>query len=317
MSDILNTSVLDSQNYDDPNSVLYRGVTENNAGDNDNSVEKDTNAFTYDTQVLTNEEKRIWNTKKDGWKQTNNLLNRFKSILKNAKQEDRLLQEVINISTQLFKEGTQRILGSWEKKDQILYETRILFLCYTKFSKNKIVIANRFALLQDIESYSRGRNTVKFTSGNKKVLVSGFDPFVISGNLPTNKSGFLALALHNQILGEGSSKVEIQSVTWPVRYEDFDKGFIESFYNEWIDEVDGIITFSLDPNTNTNICIDRFAANYRGGYIDNNIVSFKEGKNILPSGAEFYETTLYYSNYFNNAKANSKNKFQVFPYIRN
>lgn len=156
------------------------------------------------------------------------------------------------------------------------------------------------------EEKSRNYRGIKFSGagGKKKLLISGFDPFVLNpemgGNpLQSNPSGINALALHGKTVGG----FYIQTFIAPVRYADFDsfpgskEGVVESVVTPHISTVDMIVTVSQGGDFRFDV--DRFAAKKRGGYIDNmnwgtgadnNPGPFKQ----LPDGDEFYETTLPY-----------------------
>lgn len=89
-------------------------------------------------------------------------------------------------------------------------------------------------LLQVLEQASRGMASADFTGGkdDKRILVSGFDPFgfasggdIRQGNL----SGAAALAMDGETLTDGSTSGQVQSVVYPVRYADFNEGMVENF----------------------------------------------------------------------------------------
>jgi pyrrolidone-carboxylate peptidase len=102
-------------------------------------------------------------------------------------------------------------------------------------------------LIDAFEHSSRGLNSVNFsgaTSTQKKVLISGFDPFGLdsinfSGTdmsiNDSNPSGAAALALDGQTVnGTGGLSAFIQGVVFPVRYRDFDQGIVENLFRPFL-----------------------------------------------------------------------------------
>jgi hypothetical protein len=173
--------------------------------------------------------------------------------------------------------------------DRILYWARI---------KMEVVLKSHPFLLQSLsdsrelveifEQKSRGYTSVNFGSTTlKKILITGFDPFQLDSNLggnieQSNPAGVVALALHNKKTQDinGNDYALIQSMVFPVRYEDFDghagnfgvgNGVVEKYIKQFIESnslrVDMIVTISQAGTGNFNI--DRFATRTRGGLSDN------------------------------------------------
>ena len=173
------------------------------------------------------------------------------------------------------------------------------------------------------EEKSRNYNEIDFSkaNGKKKLLLSGFDPFVLnpfkSGNvLQSNPSGVTALSLHGKTIGN----YYIQTFIFPTRYADFDsfnagKGVVETFFQPHIQNVDMIITAS--QGSPFRFEVDRFPCKNRGGLADNmfwgNASSGYDDKNFkqLTDGEEFYETTLPYDKIVPN-KNNPNDTFWVY-----
>ena len=154
------------------------------------------------------------------------------------------------------------------------------------------------------EEKSRNYTGIDFSKARnkKKVLITGFDPFQLDFNFiqygigPStfNPSGVSALSLAN-----GFEDYYIQTCIFPVRYEDFDKGFVENIIKSSINNVDLIMTTSLNGD-DPKFDIERYAAKYRGGGTDNMFIGqSNQGGNEslfrqLSSGSDSYETTLPY-----------------------
>jgi Domain of unknown function (DUF4157)/L,D-transpeptidase catalytic domain len=89
-------------------------------------------------------------------------------------------------------------------------------------------------LLQLLEQSSRGITSTVFPTSNpdeKRILISGFDPFGFStgGDIrQSNLSGAATLALDGETLTQGSVTAHVEGVIFPVRYSDFNDGIVEN-----------------------------------------------------------------------------------------
>lgn len=203
--------------------------------------------------------------------------------------------------------------SSMYNKDGALYLARLQM---RKAFKENNLVKNSFISLTKISDYlntlekiTRGlhpSNLPDFSThpDHIPILISGFDPFykVQPGSFAqddegfiTNPSGALALALNNVPIESDPNihpeippniKIIVKSVIFPVRYKEFDDGWIEDFFGIYINEdnpeynsfispnnpVKVIITFSHGVYQEmTNFQIERFAARNRTKYIDNEI----------------------------------------------
>lgn len=166
-------------------------------------------------------------------------------------------------------------------------------------------------LIQLFEEKSRNYTGINFskktdnsTGGKpkKKILITGFDPFGLNVNIEqSNPSGVVALALHGtEISDEDGNIGEIQAMIFPVRYEDFDKGYVEQYIYPYIPNVHMIVTISqgykyydierFASKKRTSKTLDNLAQNKHIIYynIENGILT-RVSYNDLP---EFLETTL-------------------------
>ncbi|ELY2018231.1 hypothetical protein SL053_002149 [Flavobacterium psychrophilum] len=154
--------------------------------------------------------------------------------------------------------------------------------------------------IQLFEENSRNYTGIDFSKAGskKKVLITGFDPFVINPFHPKTKgendrqnpSGINALHFHGKTIGNAY----IQCAIVPVRYEDFDDGIIENIVQKNINQFDIMMTCSKND---ANFDIERLGGKNRGGYLDNMNIgtddkSDKDRFKQIPNGNEFYETTL-------------------------
>ena len=92
-----------------------------------------------------------------------------------------------------------------------------------------ITPAQRHELIELHETASRGQSSLNLTGhlqhGAQRVVVTGFDPFLLDRNLKqVNPSGVVALSLDGRVMESG---VVIETAMMPVRYGDFDEGEVE------------------------------------------------------------------------------------------
>ncbi len=155
------------------------------------------------------------------------------------------------------------------------------------------------------EELSRNYTGIDFSkAGNKrKVLITGFDPFQLNPDIDFNSSmgansattfnpsGIIALCF-NGIFED----YYIQTCIFPVRYDDFDKGFVENVIKSNIKDVDLIMTTSLNGG-NPRFDIEKFATEFRGGFHDNLGIGnsdnqYDSSRFIVNQSQNYTETTL-------------------------
>ncbi|WP_237276977.1 C15 family peptidase [Tenacibaculum ovolyticum] len=158
------------------------------------------------------------------------------------------------------------------------------------------------------EELSRNYTGIDFSkAGNKKkVLITGFDPFLLNSidhpdkewyNIQqSNPSGCVALALTNN----NELDANIQTMMFPVRYADFDgstdskagqgEGVVEKYIEPFINKVDMIITISQAGEGDYNI--DLVSTNRRGGGDENMNYIRKQFSKSIDSTIEWIETSL-------------------------
>jgi pyrrolidone-carboxylate peptidase len=161
-------------------------------------------------------------------------------------------------------------------------------------------------IIQLFEEKSRNYDGIDFSKAGskKKVLITGFDPFLLNSIkypnrfniLQSNPSGVVALALAN----DDKLEAFIQTMVVPVRYTDFDgsqdhdkgqgEGIIEKYIKPFINQVDMIITISQAGENEYNI--DKFGTATRGGFNDNQDYKREADSHALITKDEWIETTL-------------------------
>lgn len=137
--------------------------------------------------------------------------------------------------------------------DRPLYWTRLAILSFIKMNPNTFSTSELFALTEVFEKSSRGQGDLAYKKQtDKRILLTGFDPFFLDKNIKqSNPSGLAAILLDGIIIEyqEAGKKItaEINTVMIPVRYEDFDQGEIEALLAPFyaLNSVDLIATLSM------------------------------------------------------------------------
>jgi pyrrolidone-carboxylate peptidase len=141
--------------------------------------------------------------------------------------------------------------------DRPLYWNRLAIKHFIKQSPSVFLESQLNALLEVFENSSRGYSDLGFSrQTNKKILLTGFDPFLLDRNLEqSNPSGLNALLIECKVISYQTSingklktiTAEINTAMIPVRFEDFDQGEIESLLAPFYatNSVDMIATVSM------------------------------------------------------------------------
>ena len=160
----------------------------------------------------------------------------------------------------------------------------------------------RTRLLTAFDQGSRGLDDVRFPAGHavRRLLVSGFDPFQLTGLgiRISNPAGASALQLDGRVLQTPSGPAIVQAVSFPVVWGYFDQGIVEAAYGPALRDrarrPDVIMTISQGRPGKFDI--ERWAGDWRGGSPDNNNAS---SVGAVPPAAgwpqpdlQFIETTL-------------------------
>jgi pyrrolidone-carboxylate peptidase len=162
----------------------------------------------------------------------------------------------------------------------------------------------RATLIALFETTSRGMASAVFSGSpeNKRILISGFDPFGLHQDIECgNPSGAAVLALDGSEISAEGITAEVQGVVFPVRFADFNAGMVERFFRPQLtsDNPPHMI-MTISQGVGTKFEVERFAARARslGGYPGNigqtaggSLVKPVEPPGLVP-GPEFLETTL-------------------------
>ena len=168
--------------------------------------------------------------------------------LKNFKHATELMHDY---SSQLWQDAKAHIVASKSYDDRELYWARLLSSKIIRTTNTKFTLtpAEQNTLLTMLENGSRGRTDLAYSKNTKKkILLTGFDPFLLDRNInQSNPSGVAALLLDGQVITYKGITAEINTVMVPVRYEDFDQGIIEALLAPYyaLNNVDMIVTVSM------------------------------------------------------------------------
>ena len=205
------------------------------------------NPLTVEEQRINKAQSAMPNVLKAFTPQVSSFEQQFKE-LNNFKSAKTLVQR---FSFELWENAKQRIINTNNYDDRELYWARLLSskVIRTTSPKFSITQAQLNTLLTLLEEGSRGRTDLAFSSGStKKILLTGFDPFLLDRNInQSNPSGVAALLLDGQVINYNGISAEINTVMVPVRYEDFDQGIIESLLAPYyaLNNVDMVVTVSM------------------------------------------------------------------------
>ena len=126
---------------------------------------------------------------------------------------------------------------------------------------------------------ARGGENIRFARNLRrgaelvKILVTGFDPFNTSNirrpprSGEWNPSGTAAMAMDGSSINlDRLNKVAIEGVVLPVSFAQFNQGIVERMVQEAGQDVDGVVTVSLDPNlaVTAPVRIEQFAVGVHG-----------------------------------------------------
>ncbi|MCW8834269.1 MAG: hypothetical protein OQK03_13190, partial [Colwellia sp.] len=234
------------------------------------------------------------------------LLN-FTEQWQRADKFDQARDAVISHGENLWRDAKQQIAEANSFDDRPLFWARLKFskAIRTLDPRFKLSAVERESLLHLLEESSRGRTDLTYrTNSNKRILITGFDPFLLDRHIDqSNPSGVAAMLLDGQVISYKGITAEINTVMVPVRYIDFDQGIIEDLLAPYyaLNNVDMIITISMGrkdfdlehfPGKRRSVTFPDNLNVSSGGDKTSPIIS-KLNKELLP-GAEFVEFSLPY-----------------------
>ncbi|GAA3821653.1 hypothetical protein GCM10022403_063970 [Streptomyces coacervatus] len=136
----------------------------------------------------------------------------------------------------------------------------------------------RAALIDALERTSRGQTDVRYPQGGKglrRVLVTGFDPFTLDRDIRiSNPSGATALALDGTVIRTADGPARVETVVFPVRWQDFAEGTVERTLRPYLKKVDLFMTVSQGRVGRFDV--ERTNGAWRGGFPDNDNIGRTE-----------------------------------------
>lgn len=155
----------------------------------------------------------------------------------------------------------------------------------------------RARLLSKLEAASRGQNTVRYPQGRgvRRILLTGFDPFTLDRDIRiSNPSGAIALALDGTTIETAHGPARIETLVFPVRWQDFTDRTVERTLRPLLPEVDLFTTVSQGRVGRFDV--ERTNGAWRGGFPDNDAVSRTGTIPVSdpPAAPQWTSTTLPY-----------------------
>ncbi len=202
-------------------------------------------------------------------------------------------------------DGSENASALYVNKDGILYIARLIMQVILKNHPKITASPTTVTTKSDwLEKYSRGLEGAQkptFPASHFKILISGYDPFGSAfpnsyydgEGYQSNPSGNLALALDGKEITSGSKKAMIKSAILPVRFREFDEGWMEDFFGPYVSDttIKMIITFSYGIDGSVySFEIEKFAARHRGlGTPDNNQIGASASSYLNNTNKDNYE----------------------------
>ena len=162
-------------------------------------------------------------------------------------------QSLSLLGNQLWQYSKEQAKNGQVVDDRPLYWTRLAIISFVKATPTQYSQTELAALVETFENTSRGRNDLTYKQAtDKRILLTGFDPFLLDRNIKqSNPSGLAALLLDGVVIEymQNGKKItaEINTAMIPVRYDDFDQGEVESLLAPFyaLNSVDLIATLSM------------------------------------------------------------------------
>ena len=235
------------------------------------------------------------------------IVNQAKSSFDHAGDYEEMSLLTHHTGKKLWEAAKRTVAEQAILDDRSLYWSRLSLTAYLRASQLAVPLSSnqRISLIERLENSSRGRDSIEFTAGAvKKILVTGFDPFLLDKHIDqSNPSGIVALNLDGQTLTYGQASAEIQTVIFPVRFEDFDAGEVEQLIEPLLKtrQVDMIVTVSMGR---TDFDLEHFPGRRRSSGSPDNLNVYSGGDETKPKipllngavieGPEFLEFSLPY-----------------------
>ena len=177
----------------------------------------------------------------------------FKTMWSKVNDFNTAKQLLSQLGEQLWQYSKSKNQLAQVVDDRPLYWSRLALKGIIKSSEHSFSKLEIAILLEVFEKSSRGYNDLFYTKNtDKRILLTGFDPFLLDTNIKqSNPSGLTALLLDGMVIqyqqGDKIITAEINAAIVPVRFEDFDQGEIENLLAPFYatNSVDMIATISM------------------------------------------------------------------------
>jgi pyrrolidone-carboxylate peptidase len=236
-------------------------------------------------------------------------VSRFTARLCEPISRSQALRLTLTSGTELWRAAVERARSAqapsaqaWDAfDDRPLYWARLLGAKALRQWQPRgwqLTATDRAKLVDSFDRASRGVTDLRFApAGVRRIAVTGFDPFQLSGTSVrrSNPAGAAALQLDGKVIDTPSGPVVVEAAVLPVLWGSFDQGIVERFYGAALGfRPDALVTVSQGRPGRFDV--ERWAARWRGGFPDNNDVA---ARGVVPDAAgwpqpahEFIETTL-------------------------
>ena len=209
---------------------------------------------------------------------------------------------------QLWEAATARAQGRQQPGDLPLTDDRPLYWARLQLTKAvrqwtpsfELGADQRAELLATLERSSRGQDSIRFTGTTKRILITGFDPFLLDQDIRrSNPSGSAALALDGTVVRTASGLARIETAVFPVLWDPFAQGVVEQTLLPHLGQVDMFATVSQGRPGRFDL--ERFNGRWRGGFPDNDnassigVIPIPDGVPTVEPAPEFVPTTLPYA----------------------
>ncbi|MDP4536519.1 hypothetical protein Q3O60_09995 [Alkalimonas collagenimarina] len=245
------------------------------------------------------------------------LVNDFRISLQHVTTEQQLLPKLQQHGEALWHKATLDAKQHNHHDDRSLYWARLMMTKALRDWCTGQHCDDLSALEQQLELSSRGQLNLTFSEQSDiRILLTGFDPFLLDRNLDqSNPSGVTALMLNGWVFQYQGKQVEVQSAMIPVRFADFDQGMIEQLLTPLLQQnrIDMLLTVSMGRE---HFDLEHFPGRRRSAEAPDNLNVYTGGSGtnpVLPrlhgeplQGPEFVVYSLPYS-----AMMQAEGRFQI------
>lgn len=208
------------------------------------------------------------------------------------------------VGRELWRSAVDRAKGEheWDAyDDRPLYWARLQLTSAVRQWQARFPLSadERARLVRRVDWASRGVDDVRFGGNGRRILVTGFDPFQLTGASVrrSNPAGAAALRLDGTVVQTADGPARVEAAVLPVLWGSFDEGVVERFYG-------GTILRGLRPDALVTVSqgrpgrfdVERWATRWRGGFADNNGIGVKgpvpDAGGWPQPALEFIETSL-------------------------